>query len=125
MTSCPPTLSVVIPLYGSAGSIERLVRDVAALPDPVGRIVEESTRPNGLVLRKVRVPLVMLPVAGSVAVPLTVAEPETLSLVVDPTTSKPTLNGRPLGRAIERAAPSDESRSCCPTVRPGRSRCTS
>ena len=52
-----------------------------------------------------RVPSVMLPVAVRVAVPLTTAEPVTLSLVVDPTTSKPTLNGRPLGSAIERAAP--------------------
>jgi glutamate-5-semialdehyde dehydrogenase len=33
------------------------VRDVAALPDPVGELIEEWTRPNGLVIRKVRVPL--------------------------------------------------------------------
>jgi len=33
------------------------VRDVAALPDPVGEILEEWTRPNGLEIRKVRVPL--------------------------------------------------------------------
>ena len=33
------------------------VEAVAALPDPVGEILEESTRPNGLVIRKVRVPL--------------------------------------------------------------------
>jgi glutamate-5-semialdehyde dehydrogenase len=33
------------------------VRQVAALPDPLGEILEESTRPNGLVLRKVRVPI--------------------------------------------------------------------
>ena len=30
---------------------------VAALPDPVGELIEESTRPSGLVIRKVRVPL--------------------------------------------------------------------
>src|SRR5687768_5388249 len=30
---------------------------VAALPDPVGEIVEGWTRPNGLVIEKVRVPL--------------------------------------------------------------------
>ena len=30
---------------------------VAQLPDPVGRVVDESTRPNGLLLRRVRVPL--------------------------------------------------------------------
>jgi glutamate-5-semialdehyde dehydrogenase len=35
----------------------RGLRDVAALPDPVGRVVEESSRPNGLVLQKVSVPL--------------------------------------------------------------------
>jgi len=33
------------------------VRDVRALPDPVGEIIEEWTRPNGLLIRKVRVPL--------------------------------------------------------------------
>jgi glutamate-5-semialdehyde dehydrogenase len=30
---------------------------VAALPDPVGRLIDEATRPNGLVLQRVRVPL--------------------------------------------------------------------
>jgi glutamate-5-semialdehyde dehydrogenase len=33
------------------------VRDVAALPDPVGEVLEEWTRPNGLRIRKIRVPL--------------------------------------------------------------------
>jgi glutamate-5-semialdehyde dehydrogenase len=33
------------------------VRQVAELPDPLGEVLEESTRPNGLVLRKVRVPI--------------------------------------------------------------------
>jgi glutamate-5-semialdehyde dehydrogenase len=33
------------------------VRDVAALPDPVNEVIEEWTRPNGLLIRKVRVPL--------------------------------------------------------------------
>ena len=33
------------------------VRAVAALPDPVGEIITEWTRPNGLKIRKVRVPL--------------------------------------------------------------------
>jgi glutamate-5-semialdehyde dehydrogenase len=33
------------------------VRDVAALPDPVGEVLEERTRPNGLRIRKIRVPL--------------------------------------------------------------------
>jgi len=33
------------------------VEAVAALPDPVGEVLEESTRPNGLVVRKLRVPL--------------------------------------------------------------------
>jgi glutamate-5-semialdehyde dehydrogenase len=33
------------------------VRDVAALPDPVGETLAEWTRPNGLHIRKVRVPL--------------------------------------------------------------------
>jgi glutamate-5-semialdehyde dehydrogenase len=33
------------------------LRDVAALPDPVGRILDERTRPNGLQLRKVSTPI--------------------------------------------------------------------
>jgi len=33
------------------------VREVASLPDPVGETVTEWTRPNGLLIRKVRVPL--------------------------------------------------------------------
>jgi len=33
------------------------VRDVAALPDPIGEVLAEWTRPNGLHIRKVRVPL--------------------------------------------------------------------
>lgn len=33
------------------------LRDMAALPDPVGEIVEETSRPNGMTLQKVRVPL--------------------------------------------------------------------
>jgi glutamate-5-semialdehyde dehydrogenase len=33
------------------------LRQVAALPDPVGEVVEGWTRPNGLVIEKVRVPL--------------------------------------------------------------------
>lgn len=33
------------------------VRDVAALPDPVNEVLEEWKRPNGLLIRKVRVPL--------------------------------------------------------------------
>lgn len=33
------------------------VRQVAELPDPVGELLEETTRPNGLKIRKVRVPI--------------------------------------------------------------------
>ena len=33
------------------------VRQVADLPDPVGEIIDETARPNGLVIRRVRVPL--------------------------------------------------------------------
>ena len=33
------------------------VRDVALLPDPVGEILAQWQRPNGLLIRKVRVPL--------------------------------------------------------------------
>ena len=37
--------------------IAAAVRDVAGLPDPVNEIIEEWKRPNGLQIRKVRVPL--------------------------------------------------------------------
>lgn len=37
--------------------IAAAVRDVAALPDPVGEVVRGSTLPNGLRLRQVRVPM--------------------------------------------------------------------
>ncbi|HKB89299.1 MAG TPA: glutamate-5-semialdehyde dehydrogenase, partial [Opitutaceae bacterium] len=33
------------------------VRQVASLPDPVGEILEETTRPNGLLIKKIRVPI--------------------------------------------------------------------
>jgi glutamate-5-semialdehyde dehydrogenase len=35
----------------------RGLRDMAALPDPLGEVVQEWTRPNGLRIQKVRVPL--------------------------------------------------------------------
>lgn len=37
--------------------VARAVRDVAALPDPIGETLGDWTRPNGLRIRKVRVPL--------------------------------------------------------------------
>jgi glutamate-5-semialdehyde dehydrogenase len=36
------------------------LREIAALPDPVGRVIEGSTRPNGLEVRKVGVPIGVL-----------------------------------------------------------------
>jgi glutamate-5-semialdehyde dehydrogenase len=39
------------------GSISRGMREVAKLPDPVYEVMTEWTRPNGLRIRKVRVPL--------------------------------------------------------------------
>ncbi len=38
-------------------AMEEAIAAVAALPDPVGEVVAEWTRPNGLRIRKVRVPL--------------------------------------------------------------------
>lgn len=37
--------------------IAKAVEDVVALPDPCGRLLEEITRPNGLVIKKVSVPI--------------------------------------------------------------------
>jgi glutamate-5-semialdehyde dehydrogenase len=42
---------------GRIAAIAAGVRDIAALPDPVGELLEERTLPNGLELRKVRVPI--------------------------------------------------------------------
>jgi glutamate-5-semialdehyde dehydrogenase len=39
------------------GQIAIGLRQIAALPDPVGELIEGSTRPNGLEISKVRVPL--------------------------------------------------------------------
>src|SRR6516164_737860 len=39
------------------GSMARGLREVAALPDPVGRILDERVRPNGLKLRKISTPI--------------------------------------------------------------------
>ncbi len=38
-------------------AIATAIEDVAALPDPVGEVIAEWTRPNGLHMRKVRVPI--------------------------------------------------------------------
>lgn len=38
-------------------AMARAVEEVAALPDPVGRVLSEWTRPNGLVIRRVAQPL--------------------------------------------------------------------
>jgi glutamate-5-semialdehyde dehydrogenase len=40
-------------IAGIAGAVE----DVATLPNPLGSVIEETTRPNGLVLQRVRIPL--------------------------------------------------------------------
>ncbi len=37
--------------------LARALEEIAALPDPVGRVVEVRTRPNGMEVRKVRVPI--------------------------------------------------------------------
>jgi len=38
-------------------SMAGMLREVAELPDPVGRVIEKITRPNGLLIEKVRVPI--------------------------------------------------------------------
>ncbi|MDO5503114.1 MAG: glutamate-5-semialdehyde dehydrogenase [Actinomycetia bacterium] len=42
---------------GRVRAVAQALRDVAALPDPVGEIVRGSTLPNGLQIRQVRVPM--------------------------------------------------------------------
>lgn len=41
---------------GRVASLAAAVRDVADLPDPVGRVLDRRTLPNGLALEKVAVP---------------------------------------------------------------------
>ncbi len=38
-------------------AMARSLEDIAALPDPIGTVIAEWTRPNGLVIQRVRVPL--------------------------------------------------------------------
>jgi glutamate-5-semialdehyde dehydrogenase len=42
---------------GRIAAMARGVREIVALPDPVGEVIEGSRFPNGLLMRKVRVPL--------------------------------------------------------------------
>jgi len=42
---------------GRISEMATSVREVAGLPNPVNEVIEEWTRPNGLLIRKVRVPL--------------------------------------------------------------------
>ncbi len=38
-------------------SMARGLRDITKLPDPIGEMIEENTRPNGLIIKKTRVPM--------------------------------------------------------------------
>lgn len=51
-----PLLKRLLVSDGKLESMAKGVRDVAALPDPVGSVIEAWTRPNGLAIRKVSVP---------------------------------------------------------------------
>ncbi len=42
---------------GRVAGIARSLRDVAELPDPVGQVTRRDTRPNGVIVERVRVPL--------------------------------------------------------------------
>lgn len=42
---------------GRIAAIAAALRDIAALPDPVGAVTEAWTRPNGLTIRRVRTPI--------------------------------------------------------------------
>jgi glutamate-5-semialdehyde dehydrogenase len=42
---------------GRVAGVAQALRDIAALPDPVGEVVRGSTLPNGLEIRQVRVPM--------------------------------------------------------------------
>jgi len=45
--------------------IVQAVRDIAALPDPVGQVTRRETRPNGLVVERVRIPAALCFYAGN------------------------------------------------------------
>ena len=54
------TAAAVDRLRLSENRIEQLsiaLREIAALPDPIGEVIEGGVRPNGLEIRKIRVPL--------------------------------------------------------------------
>ncbi|NCA10373.1 glutamate-5-semialdehyde dehydrogenase [bacterium] len=54
------TAAAIDRLTLDAKRVEAIAADVeavASLPDPVGEVLEETTRPNGLVIKKIRVPL--------------------------------------------------------------------
>jgi glutamate-5-semialdehyde dehydrogenase len=55
------------------------VRDIAQLPDPIGQVLAEWTRPNGLQIRKIRVPLGVVGIIYEARPNVTV---DTLSLAV-------------------------------------------
>ena len=42
---------------GRLAAMVEAVEQVAALPDPVGEVIDSATRPNGMVLQRVRVPI--------------------------------------------------------------------
>src|SRR5579884_2309281 len=52
---------------GRIAVVARQVRDIAALPDPVGDVIEGRRLPNGLDVRKVRVPIGVIAVIDAAA----------------------------------------------------------
>ncbi|MFC3715817.1 glutamate-5-semialdehyde dehydrogenase [Luteimonas soli] len=42
---------------GRIGGIVQAIREIAALPDPVGQVTRSETHPNGMTVEKVRIPL--------------------------------------------------------------------
>ena len=54
---CPPPCSTACARRGPRARDRRQVRDIAALPDPVGEVIDGCRLANGLEVRQVRVPL--------------------------------------------------------------------
>src|SRR3546814_7263429 len=42
---------------GRVDGIVQAIREIAALPDPVGQVTRSETHPNGMTVEKVRIPL--------------------------------------------------------------------
>src|SRR5947207_3023586 len=107
-------------------AIARAVRDIVALPDPVGEVIDGRRLPNGLDLRKVRVPLGVVAVVYE-ARPNVTVDAAALCLksgnaIVLRGSSSAAYSNAVRGRVVSEAAASDGSPEGCLTPLPSADR---